>query len=151
MVRLSFLFLSLSILFVQVESVVTKFVFTGNFICDMPDFEYRIVLWEKDSSSSDDVMTVQGPKVSRDPHYYEITGEQDGDEILTIEPQSTYEVYMVIVHSCTHPEKPYRKLTVPLGEFPFRDKTYYKSVDINLINQGKLVTNIMGYEGFSGK
>ncbi|CAL2048498.1 unnamed protein product [Caenorhabditis brenneri] len=147
MIRLFFFFLAVSILFVHVESVVTKFVFTGNFVCDMPDFEYRMVLWEKDSSSGDDVMTIQGPKVSRDPHYYEITGEQDGDEILT----STYEVYIVIVHSCTHPEKPYRKLTVPLGEFPFRDKTYYKSVDINLTNQGKVVTNIMGYEGFSGK
>ncbi|CAL2051994.1 unnamed protein product [Caenorhabditis brenneri] len=147
MVCIFFSFLALSILFVRVEAVATKFVFTGNFVCDMPDFEYRMVLWEKDSSSGDDVMTIQGPKVSRDPHYYEITGEQDGDEITT----STYEVYMVIVHSCTHPEKPYRKLTVPLGEFPFRDKTYYKSVYINLTNQGKLATNIMGYEGFSGK
>ncbi|EGT45379.1 hypothetical protein CAEBREN_00612 [Caenorhabditis brenneri] len=147
MVRLFFSFLAFPILFGHVESVATKFVFTGNFVCDMPDFEYRMVLWEKDSSSGDDVMTIQGPKVSRDPHYYEITGEQDGDEITT----SAYEAYMVIVHSCTHPEKPYRKLSVPLGEFPFRDKTYYKSVDINLTNQGKLVTNIMGYEGFSGK
>ncbi|CAL2043551.1 unnamed protein product [Caenorhabditis brenneri] len=116
MVRFSFSLLALCLLLIQVESV-TKFVFTGKLVCDKPSFDYHMVLWEKDGSSGDDAMSNQGPRVSHDPHYYKITGEQDGDEVFAF----TYEVYMVIVHSCTHPEKPYRKLTVQLGEFPIMD------------------------------
>ncbi|CCD68641.1 TransThyretin-Related family domain [Caenorhabditis elegans] len=111
----------------------TRFHFSGNLICPLPVFNYRVEMHEEDTFKEvDDKIGETDWMVSRRPNTYDVIGNDtdDGADIL-----QEFEIYMLIIHDC-NPSRNVKSLKVDWGTYNIYLATVDKTMDVQIYDRG---------------
>ncbi|CCD70937.2 TransThyretin-Related family domain [Caenorhabditis elegans] len=129
-------------LLVSVDAL-TKFHFNGQLFCNLPKFQYKMIIYEWDKYNGDDPISHMAPVQSHAPHTYRAEAQDTNDGPFDKE----FEIYMIMVHSCSNDGKN-RELRVDLGHYPVKPGDVTRTVNINIHNVGKLTSEKIGKRRF---